>query len=57
VSLIQYDLVFNIFGVQGVPYRNEVKGTITLHDGKAARTVATFTTTLYSVGFNRNEKK
>jgi hypothetical protein len=37
-------------------YRNQVKGTITLHDGKAARTVATFTTTLDSVEFNRNEK-
>jgi hypothetical protein len=38
-------------------YRNPVKGTITLHDGKTARTVATFTTTLDSVGFNRIEKK
>jgi hypothetical protein len=37
-------------------YRNQVKGTVTLHDGKTARTVATFTTTLDSVEFNRNEK-
>jgi len=38
-------------------YRNQIKGTITLHNGKTARTVATFTTTLDSVGFNRREKK
>jgi hypothetical protein len=38
-------------------YRNPVKGTITLHDGKTARTVATISTTLDSVEFNRNEKE
>ena len=38
-------------------YRNQVKGTITLHDGQTARTVATFTTPLDSVAFNRYEKK
>jgi hypothetical protein len=38
-------------------YRNQTKGTITLHDGKTAQTVATFTTTLDSVGFNHNQKK
>ena len=38
-------------------YRNQVKGTITLHDGETARQVATFTTALDSVGYNRNEKR
>ena len=37
-------------------YRNQVKGTITLHDGTTARLVATFMTRLDSVAFNRNEQ-
>jgi hypothetical protein len=38
-------------------YRNQARGTITLHDGKTAQTVATFTTTLDSIGFNRKDKR
>jgi hypothetical protein len=38
-------------------YSREVKGTITLHDGKTARTVATFTTSFDGAGRERIETK
>ena len=38
-------------------YSKEIKGTITFHDGKAARTVATFTSTFDEIGFERKKKQ
>jgi hypothetical protein len=38
-------------------YARDIKGTMTLHDGKTARTTATFAATLDSVGFNRKGGK
>jgi hypothetical protein len=38
-------------------YSKELKGSVILHDGKAPKTVASFTTAFEVVGFNRVEQK
>jgi hypothetical protein len=38
-------------------YARDIKGMMTLHDGKTARTIATFAAALDSVGFNRKGGK